>query len=51
VSRSSITTESAGSQSVEREGPRRISVRAYAFGDDQTPSMKVMKLMVVAVAG
>ena len=51
MSRNSITTESSGFQSVEREGLRRISDRANEFGDGQTPSMNVMRLMVVALAG
>ena len=51
MSRNSITTEGAGSRSVGRGALRTISDRAYEFGDGQTPSMNVMKLMVVALAG
>ena len=51
MSRNSITTESSGFQSVEREGLRRISDRANEFGDGQTPPMNVIKLMVVSLAG
>ena len=48
MSRNSITTESSAFQSVEREGLRRISDRANAFGDGDTPSISVTKLMVAS---
>jgi hypothetical protein len=49
-SRNSITTEGIDFQSVEDPVPGLISDCAYGFGDGQTPSMIVSKLMVVALA-
>ena len=51
VSKNSITTEYADSQSVEDPALGQISERACRFGAGETPSMNVMKLMVVALAG
>ena len=45
VSRNSITTEGADFRSVGRGCMRTISDRAWVFGDCETPSMNMMKLM------
>jgi hypothetical protein len=50
VSRNSITTEYADCHSVEREGLRTISDRAYEFGDGQNPPIDVMRLVVASLA-
>ena len=51
MSRNSITTESADAQCVGVPVLGPTSGRAFAFSDGQTPSMNVMNLMVVSLAG
>ena len=51
VSRNSITTECADFQTVGEPVLKPISARASAGCGGETPSMNVMNLMVVALAG